>query len=328
MKKMISLVLTAALLLTMLVAPASAANLKVGSSGTQVRYLELQLTFFGYLDTYDTKFDAVTKAAVMAYQKDRGLKPVDGISGNITNGALKQEVQAIQRMLTALGYNAGTADGIPGTKTVRALTAFQRAYGLDATGTVDEQTAACLQDAYDAYLAALAEAVEDFRETAAETWTLPLKDSFAPVTGSRRFGTSRENGKRSHAGIDFVAEEGTPVYAMTDGKVSSVYGYYRGTDAVQVTNADGSVLLYAEIKPAVKAGTKVSQGDLIGYILATDEKYPTEMLHLELYYGIGSGELTQKSNKIYDFLSGNNLKYGRRSDLLDPTFLLDCAIAE
>ena len=44
------------------------------------------------------------------------------------------------------------------------------------------------------------------------------------------------------------------------------------------------------------------------------------MLHLELYLGTGSGALTQASNKNYTYVTGN---FKRRSDLLDPTFLLD-----
>jgi peptidoglycan hydrolase-like protein with peptidoglycan-binding domain len=51
-------------------------------------------------------------------------------------------VQAIQRKLNELGYEAGTADGLMGRRTRSAISAFQRDSGLVADGNV---TAALLQ---------------------------------------------------------------------------------------------------------------------------------------------------------------------------------------
>jgi len=50
----------------------------------------------------------------------------------------------VQEALKEKGDNPGPADGIMGKKTRSALKAFQKANGLKATGTLDDQTAAKL----------------------------------------------------------------------------------------------------------------------------------------------------------------------------------------
>lgn len=159
-----------------------------------------------------------------------------------------------------------------------------------------------------------------FIEERIYTWTLPVKDGFLEVTGTRVFAASRSNGTRAHAGIDFEAPHGTKVYAITSGTVHRVALFYQGTYAVEVHNDDGSVLRYCEISTSLKAGDRVEQGDVIGAIKRATSG--TEMLHVELYYGDGEGMLTQRDNKQYAYVSQSKL-FQRRSDLMDPTFLKD-----
>jgi peptidoglycan hydrolase-like protein with peptidoglycan-binding domain len=56
-------------------------------------------------------------------------------------------VRALQRRLAAAGFDPGGADGKFGPRTAAALTAFQRAHGLDPTGRTDLETATALLDA-------------------------------------------------------------------------------------------------------------------------------------------------------------------------------------
>ena len=63
-------------------------------------------------------------AAVQAQGADLGDPPV-------------QRVQNIQNMLKTLGYDPGPADGVPGSRTVSAIIAFQRKAGLAQTGQPD-----------------------------------------------------------------------------------------------------------------------------------------------------------------------------------------------
>lgn len=61
----------------------------------------------------------------------------------------KSEIKNLQVRLNYLGYNAGTADGIYGTKTVSAVTAFQKdqkaRFGLAADGKAGEATKEALR---------------------------------------------------------------------------------------------------------------------------------------------------------------------------------------
>lgn len=166
----------------------------------------------------------------------------------------------------------------------------------------------------------LAPVVAAFRKMARASWTSPLKVEFGEITGSRRFASSRSGGTRAHAGVDFVAPHGTAVYAMTDGTVQRVAGFYQNTLAVEILNSDGSVLRYCEIDPIVSEGDYVVQGQKIGTILRADSG--TEMLHLEVYTGEATGKLTQSDNRNYPYVD-TELVYLRRWDLMDPTFLTE-----
>ncbi|MBQ8532205.1 MAG: spore cortex-lytic enzyme [Clostridia bacterium] len=55
-------------------------------------------------------------------------------------GSRSQEVRDIQTVLKSKGYYTGNVDGIFGTKTKNAVTAFQRDNGLTADGIVGEKT--------------------------------------------------------------------------------------------------------------------------------------------------------------------------------------------
>ncbi len=55
-------------------------------------------------------------------------------------GSTGDEVAAIQQKLQELGYSPGAADGIYGSKTQEAVTAFQRDQGLDADGIAGKNT--------------------------------------------------------------------------------------------------------------------------------------------------------------------------------------------
>jgi len=106
---------------------------------------------------------------------------------------------------------------------------------------------------------------------------------------------------------------------MTNGTVTAIYEFYPGTMAIEVKNDDGSVIRYGEIKPNVKVGDKVKQGQVIGKIIR-NSKGGDAMLHLEVYKGDSSGSLTQKNNKTYKYVPEAN--YERRSDLINPMDVL------
>ncbi|NLN42198.1 MAG: hypothetical protein GX160_09510, partial [Clostridiales bacterium] len=66
------------------------------------------------------------------------------ITQTLRQGSRGSQVKILQERLNSLGYNAGTADGIFGSKTKAAVMAFQRANGLVVDGIVGPATIAKL----------------------------------------------------------------------------------------------------------------------------------------------------------------------------------------
>lgn len=322
MKKIFA-VFAALMMIFCLPAAVSAADISHGSRGTEVRQLQMNLNGLNYsAGAEDGIAGSQTVRAVRAFQREAHLNglvtvqrlSVDGIAGVATKGALRTIVGELQRRLNALGYNAGTADGVYGSATEAAVRRFQKAKGLSADGIAGTATRKAL--------AAGSSSLSGLRSRALAGWVRPIRAEILPVTGGRAFGSARSD-SRKHAGIDWYVQggAGTPVYAMADGVVEeySLNSFYGGTGMVSVKHADGSVARYGEIYPWVKTGAKVKKGQQIGTLKANNIDGGT-MLHLELYLGSASGSLTVTGNRSYTYLSP--AKYNRRKDLLDPTFLL------
>lgn len=142
----------------------NARYLSVGYSGNDVKQLQQRLIDLGWLDgKADGEYGGATEAAVKAFQKKSGIWD-DGIAGPDTqtklysSGAAKSStpassvgeslkegmngdaVRALQKRLKALGYYTGTVDGDYGAGTVAAVTAFQKANGLNADGIAGTKT--------------------------------------------------------------------------------------------------------------------------------------------------------------------------------------------
>ena len=143
--------------------------IRAGTLGSVVLRLQTRLE---ELDYYESRKDGVYLSddiqAVRDFQKANGLT-VDGVAGFETQsllysdvavrgnysqsleilttlryGSEGEEVSILQNRLIALGYLAGSADGIFGRNTKTAVQAFQKASGLDADGVVGEMTQAAL----------------------------------------------------------------------------------------------------------------------------------------------------------------------------------------
>ncbi|MDN5276885.1 MAG: peptidoglycan DL-endopeptidase LytE [Clostridiales bacterium] len=151
--------------------------LKMGSRGAEVKKMQQALIEQGFLSgKADGIFGPLTRAAVMAFQRAKGLV-VDGIAGPKTLNALYgsesftggnssdeqpsrsatisrtlrlgdrgQDVAILQNRLNQLKFNCGKADGIFGPTTYAAVVAFQKKNGLVADGIVGPKTLAVLFD--------------------------------------------------------------------------------------------------------------------------------------------------------------------------------------
>lgn len=62
------------------------------------------------------------------------------MQSTIKYGSSGETVKELQRILVSLGYDVGTIDGQAGTRTISAVTAFQRDNFLSVDGIVGPQT--------------------------------------------------------------------------------------------------------------------------------------------------------------------------------------------
>ena len=76
--------------------------------------------------------------------------------------------------------------------------------------------------------------------------------------------------KRFHTGVDFAAPQGTPIYAIASGTVTSAYYNTANGYMVSIAHGGGYGSLYAHMTHyVVSAGDSVSQGQVIGYVGST-----------------------------------------------------------
>ena len=134
-------------------------DLKRRDRNTDVKNLQEKLIELGYLDdTADGIFGEKTQVAIEQLQSDLGMT-VTGVAtaelqrmlfaGEISaynpylplkRGDRGTRVSRMQAELKALGYYAGATDGVYGSGTEKAVSAFQKQEDLNETGQADEET--------------------------------------------------------------------------------------------------------------------------------------------------------------------------------------------
>ena len=90
--------------------------------------------------------------------------------------------------------------------------------------------------------------------------------------------------RKFHAGMDFSAKTGTPIYATGDGEISKVKRSRKGYgNHVVINHGFGYKTLYAHMsKYIVKKRQKVKRGDIIGYVGNTGTSVAPQ-LHYEVH---------------------------------------------
>lgn len=90
----------------------------------------------------------------------------------------------------------------------------------------------------------------------------------------------------THLGIDYTSEDGN-VFASADGAVKEVGTNALDGNYIVLTHGDGYVTKYMSLEtlPALKAGTQVKQGELIGKMSTSQgtESLDGNHLHFEMY---------------------------------------------
>lgn len=102
------------------------------------------------------------------------------------------------------------------------------------------------------------------------------------------WGVERDGGKRKHEGIDIFAKKGTPVVAVSSGRITRTGETGIGGKQVwQRTELFGNSIYYSHLDSiAVTSGKTVKQGDTLGFVGNTgNAKFTPSHLHFGIYKG-------------------------------------------
>ncbi|MDR0889295.1 MAG: peptidoglycan-binding protein [Oscillospiraceae bacterium] len=344
--------------------------LRLNSTGANVTALQYMLNYYGYPVTVNGTFNQSTVNYVKSFQQAEGLSN-DGVVGTNTWTALTDVLQrsssynanltrAIQYLLNnKFGYSL-TVNGVFNSATDAAVRSFQTSMGLTSDGIVGPNTWNNLIAASSAF-----NATQFWEDRADDGWVSPVGYTPGAITNGAKFNSSRDSGSRVHAGTDFYVSNNYRSYylnhnnsltaldtyaktfkvrAMYDGVVVQIStNFYRGTKALAIEHADGTVARYGEIGilSGITVGTIVETGEEIGWIayhndVNTSNCDGVHMLHLEVYLGnspeaIASGNprfaastaLTNTTSHSYYYAnvpsSLSPAHYERRADLIDST---------
>ncbi len=114
-----------------------------------------------------------------------------------------------------------------------------------------------------------------------------------PIDGARitsKFGVRRHpvlGYNKMHKGIDFGAPRGTPIYAAGDGVIEKAGKFSSYGNYVRIRHRAGLETAYAHMngfKAGVRAGTRIKQGQVIGYV-GTTGRSTGPHLHYEILMG-------------------------------------------
>lgn len=98
-----------------------------------------------FLDAYNQMVQSVRNYAPQSVAGGLGTGGALSVDGASKSGATEYSLADAQRKLAQLGLYTSKVDGLPGPGTSRAISTFQQANGLPATGQLDAATVSALQ---------------------------------------------------------------------------------------------------------------------------------------------------------------------------------------
>lgn len=221
-------------------------------------------------------YEEVRTRYILMFEDDTSVSEVlSALSPKVENGDVSSQLAAASSVPAesggagqdeSLGTSSAGSDGGGESETQGGESGTQGGASSESAGTAVQTSAG---------VSAIKNAVFSFDRVNEYAALSSSNAFFMPTAGT----VSSEYGYRVnpvtgiyalHAGIDFAAEEGTPVYSALAGKVTAVgesdsYGIY-----VEVEHSGGCCTFYAHLSAAkVKEGMTVRRGGLIGLVGST-----------------------------------------------------------
>ncbi len=300
--------LAASLALLMVFAGAAFASLgdrtlREGMEGDDVMELQREVTYLGYPTPRTGSFTSGTKGDVTDYERATGLM-VDGVVSEgegatiarradekrareaepepersyrygertLRMGLRGDDVLTLQKLVTTLGYFTPRTGSFT-SRTKSDIINYERKTGLTVNGVVGRSEQATIKR----------RAAE--RSSTSRDHVFPIKGSHSYGGSGSRYGAPRSG--HSHGGQDMSASSGTPLVAVTSGRISQVRyqsggaGYY-----VVLAGDDRTDYVYMHLRESasrfVSPGQRVRTGQQVGRVGSTGASSGPH-LHFEMW---------------------------------------------
>ena len=256
---------------------------------------------------------ALTRTAIRIDETPLRIRGTVGPSLYRSARAAGAPASAVQAYLRALGQQIDLEEGLLPTDSFDIIVQHRRA----ATG--ERQAGELLYAGIDRDERPRVQLMRWGREFYEASGVGEQKNGLvAPVPGrlTSHFGQRRHpilGYVRMHAGLDFKAGQGTPIVAVTDGRVSSAGRMGGCGNAVRIDHGGALQTRYCHMsRIAARGGQYVRRGQVIGYVGSTGLSTGPH-LHYEMYRGGRPVNPAQVAFVTRAQLSGSELRRFRES---------------
>ena len=272
-------------------------TLRQGMSGDDVMELQREVTYLGYPTPRYGTFTSRTKSDMINYERATGLtadgvisqaeglaiarradekraREAAGSSGSyryasrvLRQGLRGNDVLKLQRYVTSLGYPTPRYGRFT-SRTKSDFLNYERKTGLKVNGeaSISEQRT-----------------IERRAGGSSSSYIFPVRGPHSYGGSGSRFGAPRSG--HSHGGQDVAAASGTPLAAVTNGRVSVRQYQSGGAGHYIVIQGDDNrdyVYMHLRERGVVAPGTRVRVGQRIGYVGSTGASTGPH-LHFEMW---------------------------------------------